>query len=179
MNEFSFCKQCGTPLTDEAVKQLQLVKQMPEYQEMTKVAEELLELEMQRPTTSPRDEMRVRQADEFRLHVLSLLANDAGMAAPKVDSKPVVHYSREELAATKAEKEERLMELMAKLAAQPQQRQAKARTYALATKPRGMRLAWQCNWKHALHSSPLGCAKPHLGGKWVLMGKGMTQKDDK
>ena len=179
MNEFSFCKQCGTPLTEEATKQLQRVKQLPEYQEMTQVAEQLLELEMQRPTTSQRDEARFRQADDFRLHVLSLLAKDAGVAPPQRESKPVVHYSKEQLAATKAEKEERLMELMEKLAVQPQQRQAKARTYALATKPRGMRLAWQCNWKHALHSSPCGCAKPNLGGKWVLMGKGMIQKDDK
>lgn len=179
MNEFSFCKQCGTPLTDEAVKQLQRVKQLPEYQEMAQVAKELLELEMQRTTTSPRDEMRIREADEFRIHVLTLLANDAGVAEPQVESKPTPHYTREQLAATKAEKEERLAELMAKLAVPPQQRQAKARTYALATKPKGVRLAWQCNWKHALHSSPLGCAKPHLGGKWVLMGKGMIQKDDK
>ena len=143
------------------------------------MAADLLELEMQRATTSSRDEMRQQQADDLRIRVLTLLAQDAGVSDPEIKRPSAPRYSKEQLAAAKSEKEQRLTALMTKLQVTPQARQATARTYALATKPRGVRLAWQCDWKHALHSSPCGCAKPHLGGKWVLMGKGMTQKDDK
>ncbi len=179
MNEFSFCKQCGTPLTEEATKTLQHVKNMPEYREMSRLASELLELEMQRVTTSPRDEMRLAQADKLRLHVLELLAQDSGKPVSDTSGPPPAHYSKEELQAAKAEKEQRLAQLLQQLAARPQPRHAQARTYALATKPRGVRLAWQCDWKHALHSSPCGCAKPNLGGKWVLLGRNSATHDDK
>jgi hypothetical protein len=56
----------------------------------------------------------------------------------------------------------------------------KARNYAMAQKPAGVRLTWVCNWKHAMHSSPCGCAKPQLGGKWVILGPNMKNviKDD-
>ncbi|MCR4918200.1 MAG: zinc ribbon domain-containing protein [Prevotella sp.] len=179
LNEFSFCKQCGTPLTEEATKTLQHVKDMPEYREMSRIASDLLELDMQRVTTSSRDELRVSQADQLRRHVLELLAMDSGKPAPAQSVPPRALYSKEELQAVKAEKEQRLAQLLQQLAARPQPRHAQARTYALATKPRGIRLAWQCDWKHALHSSPCGCAKPNLGGKWVLLGRNSSTHDDK
>jgi hypothetical protein len=51
----------------------------------------------------------------------------------------------------------------------------------MACRPQGVRLAWECNFKHALHSSPCGCAKPQLGGKWIILGKDIKKeiKDDK
>ena len=51
----------------------------------------------------------------------------------------------------------------------------------MATKPAGIRLAWICNYKNAMHSSPCGCAKPHLGGKWIILDKNNIGKikDDK
>ena len=37
------------------------------------------------------------------------------------------------------------------------------------------------NYKNAMHSSPCGCAKPHLGGKWIILDKNNIGKikDDK
>jgi hypothetical protein len=51
----------------------------------------------------------------------------------------------------------------------------------MAQKPVGVRLAWKCNYKQALHSSPCGCAKPQMGGQWVILGHNTKQeiKDDK
>ena len=63
------------------------------------------------------------------------------------------------------------MALFEKMATPHQPSPAKARNYAMAQKPAGIRMAWLCNYKHAMHSSPWGCAKPQLGGKWVVLGK--------
>jgi hypothetical protein len=67
------------------------------------------------------------------------------------------------------------------MATPPMPSPAKVRNFAMAQKPVGVRLGWQCNYKHALHSSPCGCAKPQLGGKWVILGHNSNQviKDDK
>ena len=49
LNDFSFCKQCGTPLTEEAHMLLDRVKELPEYKEMQKLASELQQLELALP----------------------------------------------------------------------------------------------------------------------------------
>ena len=81
----------------------------------------------------------------------------------------------------KAVKVKMLSAILDKLAVPPSPSPVKARNYAMACKPSGVRLAWMCNYKHAMHSSPCGCAKPHLGGKWIVLGKNSTAeiKDDK
>ena len=73
-----------------------------------------------------------------------------------------------------------LNELLDKFAIKPTPSPAIARNYAMASKPAGVRLAWVCNYKHAMHSSPCGCAKPQLGGKWIILDKGSVEqlKDD-
>ena len=76
--------------------------------------------------------------------------------------------------ATRKKKEQlldRLSEMLEKLAIPPAASPAKVRNYAMASKPMGVRLAWMCNYKGAMHSSPCGCAKPQLGGKWIILGK--------
>ena len=88
--------------------------------------------------------------------------------------------TKDELEEKKAEKIRVLSAILDKLAVPPSASPAKARNYAMASKPVGVRLAWVCNFKHALHSSPCGCAKPQMGGKWVILGKtGGDIKDDK
>lgn len=54
------------------------------------------------------------------------------------------------------------------------------RNYVAARRMAGPKLAWLCNYKHALHSGPTGCAHPELGGKWVIVDKDNVQsiKDD-
>ena len=49
LNDFAFCKQCGTALTDEA-RQLQAeMEQRADYQELLRLAREYEELQMQLP----------------------------------------------------------------------------------------------------------------------------------
>lgn len=181
LNDFAFCKQCGTPLTEEAKTLVADVKKLPDYQMLTEVARELEELNMQIPYTSERDIVRAQRNEELRERVLMLLAKDKGIAQPKIVKKESRKYSKEELQQQKEEKMKIVSEILDRMAVPPLPSPIKARNYAMAQKPAGVRLAWVCNWKQAMHSSPCGCAKPHLGGKWVILGKNSNGeiKDDK
>lgn len=181
LNDFAFCKQCGTPLTEEAKMLVADVKKLPDYQMLTEVARELEELNMQIPYTSERDIVRAQRNEELRERVLMLLAKDKGIAQPKIVKKESRKYSKEELQQQKEEKMKIVSEILDRMAVPPLPSPIKARNYAMAQKPAGVRLAWVCNWKQAMHSSPCGCAKPHLGGKWVILGKNSNGeiKDDK
>ena len=87
---------------------------------------------------------------------------------------------QDEYDAKKQERLNRLADILEQMAMQPQAKPAQVRNYAMACKPQGVRLAWECNFKHALHSSPCGCAKPQMGGKWIILGKNTKKeiKDD-
>lgn len=181
LNDFSFCKQCGTPLTEEAKALALELKKQPEYQELVRAARELEELNLQFPFTSERDIVRSQMNDKLRERVLMLLAQDRGVANPVIPTKETKRLKKEELTKLKQDKIQEITALLDKMAMPPQPSPAKARNYAMAQKPVGARLAWICNFKHAMHSSPCGCAKPQMGGKWVILGKNSKQeiKDDK
>ena len=180
LNDFSFCKQCGTALTDEARKLLAELQMTPEYKEMQALAKELQELDMQLPYANEKDQIREQLNNKLRERVLTLLAQDKGFTATVVE-KPSKRIPKVELDRKKNDCVNRLAELLEKMAQVPQPQAAKVRNYAMACKPQGVRLAWECNFKHALHSSPCGCAKPQMGGKWIVLGKNSRQeiKDDK
>jgi len=137
-------------------------------------------LEMQLPYNSEKDKIREQLNCKLRERVLKLLAEDKGVISEIVE-RPSKRVSKEELDAKKNANVHRLTELLEKMAQSPQPQPAKVRNYAMACKPQGVRLAWECNFKHALHSSPCGCAKPQMGGKWIVLGKNSRQeiKDDK
>jgi len=181
LNEFAFCKKCGTALTEEArmlVKELQL---NPDYQELLEIVRDYSQLENALPYNSERDIVREQMNAKLRERVLTLLAKDEGVESPVIPPVESKRMTREELEEQKAVKIKMLSAILEKLAVAPSASPVKARNYAMASKPVGVRLAWVCNFKHAMHSSPCGCAKPHLGGKWVVLGKGSTDeiKDDK
>ncbi len=180
LNDFSFCKQCGTALTEEARQLLAELQMTPEYKEMQALSKELQELDMQLPYASEKDQIREQLNNKLRERVLSLLAQDKGFSATVVE-KPSKRMPKAELDRKKTDRVNRLTELLEKMAQAPQPQPAKVRNYAMACKPQGVRLAWECNFKHALHSSPCGCAKPQMGGKWIVLGKNSRQeiKDDK
>ena len=181
LNDFSFCKQCGRPLTEQAREMLAQIRQTPEYKTLVALAQEYDELQMQLPYETEADKERDNELQELRRRVLTLLAEDTDQA---VDVKPVPKRKRvtkEELEESKSRKLDQIAELLSRLSIPAQESPAKVRNYAMAQKPSGVRLAWVCNYKQALHSSPCGCAKPQMGGKWVILGHNSKQeiKDDK
>jgi hypothetical protein len=171
MNDFSFCKQCGTPLTDDAKMLMEQIREMPEYIEMKKVADELQEMDLMLPYSSELEKTRDEENSKLRERVLTLLAQDRGTPNPIIPDSESKRMSKEEYDQKKQEYLEKISVLLDKMAQQPQPRAAQVRNYAMACRPQGVRLAWQCNYKHALHSSPCGCAKPQIGGKWLVLGK--------
>jgi len=88
--------------------------------------------------------------------------------------------SKEEYDARKKERLAQIADILDQMVQKPQPKPAQVRNYAMACRPQGVRLAWECNFKHALHSSPCGCAKPQMGGKWLILGKDVKKeiKDD-
>ena len=180
LNDFSFCKQCGTPLTDEARQLLAELQMTPEYKEMEALTKEIQKMEMTIPLSTERDKVRDQLSRKLRERVLTLLARDRGIAHPVIEEKEA-SVEKQELEAQKEARLKRLNEILEQMAQKPEPQPAKVRNYAMACKPQGVRLAWECNFKHALHSSPCGCAKPQLGGKWIILGMNSRKeiKDDK
>ena len=179
LNDFSFCKQCGTPLTDEARQLLAELQMTPEFKEMEALTKEIQQMEMVIPLSSERDKVRDQLGRQLRERVLTLLARDRGVANPVIEEKEA-SMEEKELESQKEARLKRLNEILEQMAQQPDPQPAKVRNYAMACKPQGVRLAWECNYKHALHSSPCGCAKPQLGGKWIILGNNTRKeiKDD-
>ena len=180
LNDFSFCKQCGTPLTDEARQMMEMIREQPEYKEMQLLANEIQQMEMTLPYNSERDILLYQKNIKLRERVLKLLAEDRGIANPVIPEPRNKRMSKEEYNAKKQERLDKLTAILEKMAQTPQPKPAQVRNYAMACKPQGVRLAWECNFKHALHSSPCGCAKPQMGGKWIILGKNTRKeiKDD-
>lgn len=180
LNDFSFCKQCGTPLTDEAHQMVERLKQMPEFVELQQLASDFQQFELMLPYASERELLRDQRNVKLRERVLMLLAQDRGVANPIIPEPEHKRMRKEEYDAKKKEQLDKIAALLDKMAQAPQPRPAQVRNYAMACKPQGVRLAWECNFKHALHSSPCGCAKPQMGGKWVILGKNSKKeiKDD-
>ena len=181
LNDFAFCKKCGTALTAEAKEMLKELQKNPDYKELLDVVQEYSNLESSLPYNSERDIVKEQANIKLRERLLTLLAKDAGIEYPSIPKVETKRMTKEELEEKKADKIKKLSAILDKLAVPPTSSPVQARNYAMASKPMGVRLAWVCNFKHALHSSPCGCAKPHLGGKWVVLGKNSTEeiKDDK
>jgi hypothetical protein len=169
LNDFAFCKKCGTPLTQEAAQLVESLSQQPEYQELVQAAKELEELNMQLPYMSERDVVSSQMNDRLRERVLTLLAQDEGVPNPVIPKRETKRMHNEDLVKLKQDKMRLISDLLARMEVPAQPSPAKARNYAMAQKPVGVRLAWVCNYKHAMHSSPCGCAKPQMGGKWVVL----------
>ena len=153
----------------------------PDYQELLEIVRDYSKLENALPYNSERDVLREQMSQKLRERVLSLLAKDEGVAEPVIPKAESKRMTKEELEEQKSVKLKMLSAILDKLAVPPTASPVQARNYAMASKPVGVRLAWVCNYKHAMHSSPCGCAKPQLGGKWVILGKNSTEeiKDDK
>ena len=166
-------------ITEEAKQLMRSLKETPEFQELMAVSDELNRLDKCLPYTSVADKRREEINQQLRARVFELLKKDGANNEMKSEAGSE-RMTAEELTRKKAEKMDLLTALLEKFAVTPTPSPAIARNYAMASKPKGVRLAWVCNYKHAMHSSPCGCAKPHLGGKWVILGKANLDqiKDD-
>ena len=151
----------------------------PNQQEQ-KLADGLQEMDLMIPYASEREKLRDEENNKLRERVLTLLAQDRGTPNPIIPESENKRLSKEEYDEKKRQYLDKISALLDKLAQQPQPGPAQVRNYAMACRPQGVRLAWQCNYKHALHSSPCGCAKPQMGGKWVILGNNSRKeiKDD-
>ncbi len=181
MNEFAFCKKCGTALTEEARMLVKELQRNPDYQDLMEIVQDYAKLENALPYNSERDILKEQANSKLRERVLMLLAKDEGIENPVIPKQESKRMTKEELEDQKAAKTRMLSAILDKLAVPVTPSPAKARNFAMASKPVGVRLAWVCNFKHAMHSSPCGCAKPQLGGKWVVLGNNSNVeiKDDK
>ena len=180
LNEFAFCRQCGRALTDDASRMVEELKKHPDYLELVEAASELDELQMHMPYEDDSDMVSAHLCDELRQRVLRLLAQDAGVPNVVIPPLEQKRLTKNELDERKKQLNAKIAELLDKMALPPQPQPAAVRNYAMAQKPIGVRLAWRCNYKQALHSSPCGCAKPQMGGKWIVLGVGQQEiKDDK
>lgn len=180
VNEFAFCIQCGTPLTVEAQQLYDEVRQSSEYKLLEEKIRQLDNLSNESPCRDDRDRAREEASEKLRIAVLRLLATDEGRSTEGIEEKPRKMKSVGEIALEKQNLLSVLSDMLDKMALKPMASPVKARNYAMAIKPAGVRMAWVCNYKHAMHSSPCGCAKPHLGGKWVILDKDSIShiKDD-
>jgi hypothetical protein len=160
---------------------MEKVHEMPEFKELQKLATSLQQLEQSIPYSSERDLLKDQRNIKLRERVLTLLAEDRGIAHPRIPEAENKRLSKEEYNAKKKERLDQIAAILNKMVQVPQPKPAQVRNYAMACRPQGVRLAWECNFKHALHSSPCGCAKPQLGGKWIILGKDVKKeiKDDK
>ncbi|MDE6354875.1 MAG: hypothetical protein K2L56_07470, partial [Prevotella sp.] len=113
--------------------------------------------------------------------VLELLARERGLEPSVVPEQKSGRMTSEEHEKLKAEIMDKLSGLLSQIDVEPDVSPVKARNYVMACRPAGLRVAWLCNYKHAMHSSPCGCAKPQMGGKWIVLGKNSMEqiKDDK
>ncbi len=180
-NEFSFCKQCGQPLTDAAKRLQSEIQQLPEYRQLRALAKEYDALQMELPYGCDQDRQRDEASRLLRERILRLLAEDEGVKDFVMPAPRHQRCSVEELNQRKQRKMEELSRLLDKLSTPPMPAPVQARNFVMAQKPAGVRLAWKCNYKNALHSSPCGCAKPQMGGQWIVLGHHTNQviKDDK
>ena len=170
LNEFAFCKKCGFPLTVEAREQMDYLHRTPEYKRLQELTAEMARLDNIEPFSSEADQQRSRINEQLRIRVLRMLAEDKGTPAPELTPQKAERMTETQLETKKMDLARLITEALGDMSTKPQPSPVKARNYAMAMKPAGVRLAWVCNYKHAMHSGPCGCAKPHLGGRWVILG---------
>lgn len=177
LSRFSFCPNCGNALTDQAREQLKKSWDVPFLNEVRGLEKELENLWMKAPVNSASQRQRREANVDIRNSVLALLENDGEVLYERLrEMEPLM--SEEKLADLKEQKRRKLQELLDRMAMPEQPTPAQARLISMACKPSVSRLAWRCNFKGALHTSPLGCACPQKGGKWIVLKPGEKVEND-
>lgn len=188
LGHFGFCEACGTPLTDSARQTLQEEWADSALKErIHELEKELERLWLVKPVTSDMQKEKVQAVANLEMRVKELIAKELQKAsaetgtpapAPASPAPQVEVVTEEELQHKLEDTRQTLQALLDSMETTPHQNPAHARNVAMARKPHVSRLAWKCNYKHALHTSPLGCACPQRGGKWVILDGNSVVKDD-
>lgn len=168
---FGFCAHCGTPLTDRAVKEQQAAWHEDFAQQVRTLEREIEELWRTKPVGSKLERARRDRIEELRRRVFKLLSEDgdASYSDIPVEREQGNVPSIDELRNQTEQKRKILQELLDRMATTPTTNPAQARNTAMARKPHISRLAWRCNYRDALHPSPLACACPQKGGRWIVL----------
>jgi len=186
---FDFCKKCNTPLSESAVLALQQAQQNPEMLQLASLAKELEMLKKQTvEQTSLQKNMQETDSRESkekaakRAILLELEALKNSSAKSKPNPKPIplpkplfseedkkrLELSFQRKKDLEIKEKELLNRINEKSANQTFDTPQKARCYFSATKPAG-NLIWECNYVHYQHQSSHECARPDLGGKWIIV----------
>lgn len=177
---FAFCPACGTALTDSARAELEKAREIPFLNKMQDLENEIEKLWMTVPAANAKEKRDREKNLDIRSRVLKLLENDGEKLYEQVrESRPIVDEA--ELEDTIEQKRQELQRLLDKMEMPAQESPAQARIFSMARRPGVSKLGWKCNYKQALHSSPLGCACPQQGGKWIVLNSENmgALKDDK
>lgn len=171
LGHFGFCERCGTPLTDRARIELDKAWQVEYAEQVRQLEQQLEELWRKKPVKSKQERSRWERNRELRRRVMELLREDgdATYADAPAEKPQQTFPNAEELSSQLEETRRQLQALLDQMEQQPLANPATARNIAMARRPHISRLAWRCNWKQALHPSPLACACPQKGGKWVVL----------
>lgn len=173
-NFFPFCSNCGTPLTESARQEQEVVQQSPLYREMCRLSEEFERLQFVLPVETVDEQSRLQKCEDIRRRVRALLS-----AIPETSESPVEQeekHTSHELEMLIAKKRAELQQVLDQMSMSVQASPAVSRRYAMARKPTMSRLGWLCNFKHEVHATPHECACPQMGGKWIVLdGKKKTE----
>ena len=171
LSHFGFCEHCGTPLTDRARIEREKAWEVDFATEVRTLERQLEELWRTKPVNNKQERARRARNEELRQRVLQLLRDDGDRAYAQaaIEREHPQLQTPDELHSALEQKRKMLQSLLDRMELQPTTNPAMARNVAMAAKPHLSRLAWRCNYKEALHPSPLACACPQKGGKWVVL----------
>ncbi len=194
-----FCGACGTPLTEEAFRQLERARRDPKVRRVADVAQEVERLEveieaLEREVSAPDEsfldnEAPLGDATRSILEEYGSLFGDSDAPVPAATApKPAARKAdgesaaqrRERLRELKAKKLEKLQEMQRVLddlipdPADPPEIQrafltaSKVAVMETVTRKETVKIGWVCNLCGFTHHQPSECARPELGGKWIL-----------
>lgn len=184
---FDFCKTCHIPLTEFAEEAVKQVQNDPEILEMQKMQEEILQAEADLEKSLEEEEKQKRlnrlieQAKKFEEHMNNFY-DKKKEEKPKIQKPHRARPVKKNLfddgdnteinaAAERALQLAKKRELQKKLDAQRKKTFSKpqeARRFFAATKP-PIVLGWKCNFTDTQHECPEDCARPELGGTWIII----------
>lgn len=193
LSNFDFCSNCNTPLTSLADEQLLKLQADPEQVQMQKLCKEIQQAESEmkelgalaaeQPQLQSKEEEErelrramLRNIDSYIKTVDPKRREESKLQPPQKTSPSPKESLRDSLktaqdtANRKNEIEKKKREAAEKLKGadsikfpDPQN----ARRFFSATKP-ALPCRWHCNFADYIHPDPSNCARPDLGGRWII-----------